>query len=78
MNPRFDGPRGFSPSNTTMSHPLVWPTKLYFYPIGNTSPVCLTQDLAPEDPAKILLLGCGDARNILYTLHASANLTSSE
>src|SRR5205823_4199143 len=31
---------------------------------------CLTQDLPPEQKADILLLGCGDARNILFTTHA--------
>ncbi|KAK3333065.1 hypothetical protein B0T19DRAFT_381678 [Cercophora scortea] len=39
----------------------------HFYPIGNTPAVCLTQCLPPEKQAKILLLGCGDARNILFT-----------
>ncbi|KAL1743201.1 hypothetical protein HDZ31DRAFT_75014 [Schizophyllum fasciatum] len=50
-----------------MSLPLIWPGTYYFYPIGNTSAVCLTRDLAPESPANILLLGCGDPRSILYT-----------
>ncbi|KIJ28640.1 hypothetical protein M422DRAFT_189460 [Sphaerobolus stellatus SS14] len=52
-----------------MAHPLVWPGKYFFYPIGNTSAVCLTRDLAPEEPADILLLGCGDPRNVLYTIY---------
>ncbi|KAG9076324.1 hypothetical protein FRC06_009568, partial [Ceratobasidium sp. 370] len=30
----------------------------------------LTQDLSPEQDADILLLGCGDPRNILYTAYA--------
>ncbi|KDQ54528.1 hypothetical protein JAAARDRAFT_135381 [Jaapia argillacea MUCL 33604] len=51
-----------------MAHPLFWPGQYYFYPIGNTSAVSLTRDLPPEAPADILLLGCGDARNILYTI----------
>ncbi|KAG5648468.1 hypothetical protein DXG03_003079 [Asterophora parasitica] len=51
-----------------MAHPLYWPGKYYFYPIGNTSAVCLTRDLAPEESADMLLLGCGDPRNILYTI----------
>ncbi|EGN93494.1 hypothetical protein SERLA73DRAFT_115908 [Serpula lacrymans var. lacrymans S7.3] len=54
-----------------MSHPCLWPGKTFFYPIGNTTAVCLTQDLAPEENANVLLLGCGDPRNILYTLYAS-------
>ncbi|EGO26732.1 hypothetical protein SERLADRAFT_436555 [Serpula lacrymans var. lacrymans S7.9] len=52
-----------------MAHPLVWPGKYFFYAIGNTSATCLTRDLPPEAPANILLLGCGDARNVLYTIY---------
>ncbi|KAJ7034678.1 hypothetical protein C8F04DRAFT_1100603 [Mycena alexandri] len=48
--------------------PLYWPGRYFFYPIGNTSAVSLTRDLAPETDGKILLLGCGDPRNILYTI----------
>lgn len=51
-----------------MAHPLFWPGQYYFYPIGNTSAVSLTRDLPPEEPANILLLGCGDPRNVLYTI----------
>ncbi|PCH40852.1 hypothetical protein WOLCODRAFT_117801 [Wolfiporia cocos MD-104 SS10] len=51
-----------------MAHPLVFPGKHFFYPIGNTSAVCMTRDIAPEEPANILLLGCGDPRNVLYTI----------
>ena len=46
----------------------------FFYPLGNTPAVCLTQDLPPEQDANILLLGCGDARNILYTAYADAEV----
>ncbi|QRV91846.1 MYND Zn-finger protein [Ceratobasidium sp. AG-Ba] len=56
-----------------MSHPLFWPSKTFFYPIGNTAAVSLTQDLSPEQSADILLLGCGDPRNILFTLFADVN-----
>ncbi|OAT01884.1 uncharacterized protein BDCG_06279 [Blastomyces dermatitidis ER-3] len=38
-----------------------------FHAIGNTPAVCLTQDIPGDDPARLLLLGCGDARNILFT-----------
>ena len=41
----------------------------YFYPVGNTPAVCLTQGLPPERKPDVLLLGCGDARNILFTAH---------
>ncbi|TFY65882.1 hypothetical protein EVG20_g5216 [Dentipellis fragilis] len=54
-----------------MAHPIFWPRRSIFYPIGNTSPVCLTKDIAPDQSASVLLLGCGDPRNILYTLYAS-------
>ncbi|KFA49270.1 hypothetical protein S40293_11257 [Stachybotrys chartarum IBT 40293] len=42
----------------------------YFYPIGNTPAICLTQGLPPESQATVLLLGCGDVRNVLFTAHA--------
>ncbi|KDR75856.1 hypothetical protein GALMADRAFT_122208 [Galerina marginata CBS 339.88] len=51
-----------------MAHPLVWPSKYFFYAIGNTSAVSLITDLPVEEPARILLLGCGDPRNVLYTI----------
>ena len=53
-----------------MSYPLLWWRTPFFYPIGNTPPVCLTRDLAPEENAQVLLLGCADPRSILYTVHA--------
>ncbi|KAG9312019.1 hypothetical protein JVU11DRAFT_7293 [Chiua virens] len=54
-----------------MSHLLFWPTVTYFYPVGNTSAVCLTENLSPESKADILLLACGDPRHILYTIYAN-------
>lgn len=56
-----------------MSHPTFWPKNPSFYPIGNTPPVCLTDHLPPEQDALILLLGCGDPRNILYTVAVDHN-----
>lgn len=44
----------------------------FFYPLGNTPAVCLTQDLPLGKNANILLLGCGDVRNILFTAHTEA------
>jgi hypothetical protein len=41
----------------------------YFYPLGNTTPNDLTQTLPPGEDADILLLGCGDVRNVLFTVH---------
>lgn len=52
-----------------MAHHLYWPGKYFFYPIGNTSAVSLARDLAPEENANILLLGCGDPRHVLYTIY---------
>ena len=53
-----------------MAHLVIWPKMVFFYPIGNTPAVCLTSELPPEQSADILLLGCGDVRNILYTTYA--------
>ena len=53
-----------------MAHPLAWPGKYFLYAIGNTVAVCLTRDIPPEEPANILLLGCGDPRNVLYTIYS--------
>ncbi|KAI1505698.1 hypothetical protein F5X99DRAFT_428791 [Biscogniauxia marginata] len=41
----------------------------FFYPIGNTPAVSLTQAIPPYVPTNILLLGCGDVWNILFTSH---------
>ncbi|KAI0437035.1 hypothetical protein F4803DRAFT_571387 [Xylaria telfairii] len=43
----------------------------FFYPIGNTPAVSLTQSIPPNVPADILLLGCGDVRSILFTSYTS-------
>ncbi|TFK53888.1 hypothetical protein OE88DRAFT_1694901 [Heliocybe sulcata] len=61
-----------------MASPLVWPFKTFFYPVGNTPAVCLTQDLPPGQSADVLLLGCGDARNVLYTVYADLPVPSGE
>lgn len=56
-----------------MSRPVIWPTEDVFFPVGNTAPICLTNYLPPEEDARVLLLGCGDPRNILYTLYESGS-----
>ncbi|KAI8932270.1 hypothetical protein NX059_010471 [Plenodomus lindquistii] len=41
----------------------------WFYPTGNTSPVCYMQNLPPDEDAALLLLGCGDMRSLLFTTY---------
>jgi hypothetical protein len=53
-----------------MLHPVFINLLSFFYPIGNTPAVCLTQDLPPEQGADVLLLGCGDVRNIIFTTYS--------
>ena len=55
--------------NMTILHTTVLHKLDFFYPVGNTPPVFLTETLAPEEVAKILLLGCGDPRSILFTIY---------
>ncbi len=61
---------GIHCSTTAMSAPVFADIVSYFYPIGNTPAVHLTRNLPPKQPADILLLGCGDVRNILFTIYA--------
>ncbi|KAF9528002.1 hypothetical protein CPB83DRAFT_894720 [Crepidotus variabilis] len=56
-----------------MGHPVTLSPTKYFQPIGETPPVCLTDHLAPELDAEGLLLGCGDPRSILFTIHHGLN-----
>ncbi|KAJ6263015.1 hypothetical protein Dda_1573 [Drechslerella dactyloides] len=51
-----------------MLHPVTFGAHNWFYPIGNTPAINLASNLPPEQDARALLLGCGDARNILFTL----------
>ncbi|KAI0192520.1 hypothetical protein F4808DRAFT_475476 [Astrocystis sublimbata] len=52
-----------------MLTPAIINIQSFFYPVGNTPAISLTQSIPPGDPADILLLGCGDVRNILFTVH---------
>ena len=54
----------------SMARLVSWPQEIFFYAIGNTPAACLTSELPPEQSADVLLLGCGDVRNILYTTYA--------
>lgn len=44
----------------------------YFCPLGNTSAACLTQNSPPGQNASLLLLGCGDVRNTLFTAYMNS------
>ncbi|KAI5787308.1 hypothetical protein EDC01DRAFT_617866 [Geopyxis carbonaria] len=51
-----------------MARPARYFSREDSYLIGNTPPFCFTSGLPPEEPAHVLLLGCGDPRSILYTI----------
>ncbi|KAI1770204.1 hypothetical protein F4818DRAFT_455837 [Hypoxylon cercidicola] len=53
-----------------MLTPSTIPNPSYFYPLGNTPAVSLTRSLPQGLDADILLLGCGDVRNILFTVYS--------
>ncbi|PFH50429.1 hypothetical protein AMATHDRAFT_3994 [Amanita thiersii Skay4041] len=53
-----------------MSRPTIWCEKHGFQAMGDSPAVCLTDGQPPEQSADILLLGCGDVRNVLYTIYA--------
>jgi len=52
-----------------MATPVIVDIVTYFYPVGNTSAVHLTRNLPRKQTAQILLLGCGDVRNIVFTVY---------
>ncbi|KAK2867969.1 hypothetical protein FQN49_003287 [Arthroderma sp. PD_2] len=53
-----------------MARPAHLLTTSFFYPVGNTPAVCLTHSLPPDQDVSLLLLGCGDVRNVLFTAYA--------
>ncbi|KAI1792277.1 hypothetical protein LXA43DRAFT_1082220 [Ganoderma leucocontextum] len=55
-----------------MASSLHFPGLYQFSPIGNTTAVCFTRDVPPDVPISILLLRCGDPRNVLYTVFCEA------
>ncbi|KAF5333140.1 hypothetical protein D9611_002813 [Ephemerocybe angulata] len=57
-----------------MAHPTLWLPKSFFYPIGNTPATSLTEYIPPDVDAKVLVLGCGDPRNTLYTIFSDSKL----
>ncbi|KAM0277275.1 hypothetical protein ACHAQH_005934 [Verticillium albo-atrum] len=54
--------------------PSVASATTQFYPIGNTPAINLTRDIPEGRDANILLLGCGDVRNILFTAYMQETL----
>ncbi|ODM21540.1 hypothetical protein SI65_02384 [Aspergillus cristatus] len=52
---------------------MVTPTHLltgsFFYAIGNTPAVNLTGPVPPDQDVDVLLLGCGDVRNVLFSVY---------
>lgn len=52
---------------------MVTPTHLlttsFLYAIGNTPAVNLTGPIPPDQDADVLLLGCGDVRNVLFSVY---------
>uniref|UniRef100_D8PPJ1 MYND-type domain-containing protein n=1 Tax=Schizophyllum commune (strain H4-8 / FGSC 9210) TaxID=578458 RepID=D8PPJ1_SCHCM len=59
-----------------MAHSIIFPRRSFFYAIGNTSAEVLTDSLPPEEHLDLLSLGCGDPRNILYTVYSDATADS--
>jgi hypothetical protein len=59
-----------------MLTPTVVRLKPFSYPIGNTPAANLLRDLRlDKEPIEILALGCGDVRNILFTLWSQQHST---
>ncbi|KAM0327214.1 hypothetical protein ACHAQA_006348 [Verticillium albo-atrum] len=52
-----------------MLGPSVASATAQFYPIGNTPAINLTRAIPQNIDSSILLLGCGDVRNILFTAY---------
>ncbi|KAF2445427.1 hypothetical protein P171DRAFT_512676 [Karstenula rhodostoma CBS 690.94] len=55
-----------------MLTPALIQTLTHFYPFGNTPAISLTQYIAPDQDASLLLLGCGDSRNVLFTVYSES------
>lgn len=53
-----------------MATPTHLLTASYFYAAGNTPAVNLTSPIPPDQDADVLLLGCGDLRNVLFSVYA--------
>jgi hypothetical protein len=58
-----------------MYAPVVTDIVTYFYPVSNTSAIHLTRKLPIEKPTDVLLLRCGDIRNVLSTVYTDQDLS---
>ena len=56
-----------------MAHPVLYPVKNFFHPIGSTPAVVLTDTIAPEERADLLPLDCGDPCDIFFTVYSQAD-----
>ncbi|KAM3077407.1 hypothetical protein ACMFMG_006752 [Clarireedia jacksonii] len=64
-----------------MLGPTIVKLTHFFYPIGNTPAVNLletgsNQNTQDDAPTNVLMLGCGDPRNILFSLWCNENLNT--
>ncbi|OHE90919.1 MYND finger [Colletotrichum orchidophilum] len=57
-----------------MFTPTVANSTSFFYAVGNTPAINLTKNLPHGIDANLLLLGCGDVRNIIYTAYNEIGL----
>ncbi|KAK1673983.1 MYND finger [Colletotrichum godetiae] len=57
-----------------MFTPTVANSTSYFYALGNTPAINLAKNLPNGVDASLLLLGCGDVRNIIYTAYNEIGL----
>jgi hypothetical protein len=62
-------------STRPMFHPVLWPKPTFFYPVRNIPAVDFTRGLPRREIPLALLLGCGDARSILYPAFVSQSTT---
>lgn len=60
-----------------MATPTHLLTASFFYAAGNTPAVNLISPVPPDQDADVLLLGCGDLRNVLFSVYAGVGNSTS-
>lgn len=60
-----------------MATPTHLLTASFFYAAGNTPAVNLISPVPPDQDADVLLLGCGDLRNVLFSVYAGVGISTS-